>query len=76
MPYTQSDQISELTTALAAAQGLIEGALKDSSNPFFKSSYADLASVWDAIRKPLSDNGLSVMQFHRLMGRKSPLPRC
>lgn len=59
----RSEQIQELTSALATAQGVIEGASKDSSNPFFKSSYADLASVWDAIRKPLSDNGLSVMQL-------------
>lgn len=59
---TQSANINELATALAKAQGQIEGAKKDSSNPFFKSSYADLASVWDACRKPLSDNGLSITQ--------------
>ena len=37
-------------------------AIKDSSNPFFKMQYADLASVWEACRKPLSDNGLSIVQ--------------
>ena len=58
----QSESIAELSAALAKAQGAMMGATKDSSNPFFKSKYADLASVWDACRKPLSDNGLSVVQ--------------
>lgn len=58
----QSESIAELSTALAKAQGVMEGASKDSSNPFFKSKYADLSAVWDACRKPLADNGLSVVQ--------------
>lgn len=58
----QSENINELAAALAKAQGQITGALKDSSNPFFKSKYADLASCWDACRKPLSENGLAVIQ--------------
>ncbi len=57
-----SEQINDLAAALAQAQGQIKGAIKDSSNPFFKSSYADLASVWEAIRAPFSSNGLSVIQ--------------
>lgn len=59
---TYSEQINELATALAKAQSQIEGAKKDSTNPHFRSSYADLASVWDACRKPLTANGLSVIQ--------------
>ena len=59
----QSEQLNELAAALAKAQGQIEGAKKDSANPFFKSRYADLASVWEACRKPLSDNGLSIIQY-------------
>lgn len=58
----QSEQIDQLATALAKAQSQITGALKDSNNPFFKSKYADLASCWDACRKQLTDNGLSVVQ--------------
>jgi hypothetical protein len=58
-----SEQINELATALAKAQGEITGALKDSANPFFKSKYADLASCWDACRSALSKNGLAVTQF-------------
>jgi hypothetical protein len=55
--------MSELAKALVKAQGHIKGAVKDASNPHFKAKYADLASVWDACRKPLTDNGLSVVQF-------------
>lgn len=58
----KSESIKELATALAKAQGAIKGALKDSSNPFFKSKYADLASVVEAIREQLSTNGLSYVQ--------------
>ena len=58
----QSEQINELAAALSKAQASITGALKDSANPFFKSKYADLASCWDACRKQLTDNGLSVIQ--------------
>lgn len=57
-----SENINELSGALAKAQGSIKGALKDVENLFFKAKYADLASVWDACRGPLSANGLSVIQ--------------
>lgn len=58
----QSEQINELASALAKAQGEIKPALKDSSNPFFKSKYADLASIWEACKTPLTKNGLAVLQ--------------
>jgi hypothetical protein len=57
-----SAEINEIATALSKAQGEMGGALKDSANPFFKSKYADLASVWDACRGPLSKHGLAVIQ--------------
>lgn len=59
----RSDAINELAAALAKAQGAIQGAVKDSVNPAFKSKYADLAAVWDACRRPLADNGLSIAQL-------------
>ena len=58
----KSENINELAAALSKAQGAITDALRDSNNPFFKSKYADLASVWDACRKPLADNGLAIIQ--------------
>lgn len=58
----KSESIKELAKALSIAQSMMIGAKKDSSNPFFKSSYADLESVWNACREPLTKNGLSVAQ--------------
>lgn len=57
--------IADLAAALCKAQAQMEGAKKDANNPHFKSKYADLASVWDAIRAPLTSNGLSVVQLLR-----------
>jgi hypothetical protein len=54
---------SALARALAKAQAVMEGASKDKTNPAFKSRYADLASVWDACRGPLTSNGLAVVQL-------------
>lgn len=59
----RSDSIANLATGLAAAQAAIRGAAKDKANPFFKSKYADLASIWEACRGPLTANGLSVVQL-------------
>lgn len=59
----QSEQINELASALAKAQGLIKTAAMDGFNPFFKSRYATLGSVWDACRKALQECSLSVTQF-------------
>lgn len=58
-----SATLKELATAMAKAQGEIKGALKDSANPFFKSKYADLSSVVEAIRAPLASNGISYVQI-------------
>ena len=57
-----SAEINELAAALAKAQGAITTAAKDKTNPFLKSSYADLASVMAAARAHLSANGLAVIQ--------------
>jgi hypothetical protein len=57
-----SEQIDKLAEALAAAQGEIKAATKDAQNPFFKSSYATLDSVWNACRESLSKHGLAVVQ--------------
>lgn len=59
----KSEQINELAAALAKAQGQIEGAKKSSSNPFFKSKYADLAECWNTCREALTANGISVIQM-------------
>jgi hypothetical protein len=58
----KSESIGKIALALSKAQSKIHGAIKDSNNPFFKSSYADLASVMDAVRSPFADNELSYVQ--------------
>src|SRR5512139_3511929 len=62
----QSENTAELSSALAKAQGAMKSATFNKVNPHFKSRYADLASVLEAVRKPLSDNGLSVTQTTEL----------
>jgi len=57
-----SESIGDLAAALCKAQTVMGGALKDSANPFFKSKYADLESVWAACRQALTSNGLSIVQ--------------
>lgn len=64
----RSDAIDALAADLVLAQAEIEGAKKDSENPHFRSKYADLASIWDACRGPLTKHGLAVLQWPRLVG--------
>ena len=58
-----SPTIAALAAALVKAQSALSGAKKDSTNPHFKTAYADLASVWDACRAPLANAGLSIVQL-------------
>ena len=58
-----SENINELAAALAVAQGLMGGASKTADNPFFKSKYADLGSVIEAVKAPFAAHGLSYVQF-------------
>lgn len=59
----KSQSIKELATALCKFQGAVEKVKKSETNPFFKSMYANLSSILDVIRTPLSENGLSFVQF-------------
>lgn len=59
----RSDSIAELAKALVKAQGKMKHAIKDQNNPFFRSKYADLASVVDASRPALVAHGLAVCQY-------------
>ena len=51
-----------LYSALAAAQAEMGRAVKDATNPAFKSKYADLASVMNACMPALSRHGIAVLQ--------------
>ena len=58
-----SESIAALAAALNVAQSQMGGAQKTATNPFFKSKYADLSSVVQAIKEPFADNGLAYVQF-------------
>ena len=61
-----SEEIKDIATALAKAQGEITNPTFNKTNPHFKSAYADLASVLNAVRPVLSKHGISIMQMTNL----------
>jgi len=61
-----SEQIGELSEALAKAQGKFGAAIKSSQNPAFRSKYADLSSVIDATLEHLNAEGIICMQHPAL----------
>lgn len=58
----QSQDIGELAGALAAAQAELPAAIKGSVNPHLRNKYADINSVYTAIREVLPKHGLAVIQ--------------
>src|SRR4051812_7968939 len=58
----RSNELKEFTAAFLKAQAAMRPAAKDSVNPHFKSKYADLASVIDAVRGPLHECGIVFLQ--------------
>jgi hypothetical protein len=58
----QSENIEKLAAALVAAQSEMGNAVKGSSNPFFKSKYADINAVREAVIPVLSKHGIAVIQ--------------
>ena len=58
----QSETLKELATALSAAQAEFSAVPKESANPFFKSKYADLATVVQVATPVLTKHGLSISQ--------------
>lgn len=58
-----SDSISKIAPALLQAQRAITFAVKDSKNPAFRSTYADLSSVIDACKPALNEAGVFFTQM-------------
>ncbi len=57
-----STTIGAIAKALAAAQREIGVAVKDATNPHFRSKYADLQAVDEACRPALSKHGIAISQ--------------
>lgn len=58
-----TDKIDQLSAALVAAQAEMPKVRKEADNPFFKSKYADLASIVSTASPILAKHGLAVSQF-------------
>lgn len=54
--------MKEISTAFVKAQSEMSNAVKGSKNPFFKSSYADLNSIREAVLPVLNSHGIAVLQ--------------
>jgi hypothetical protein len=57
-----SESIKQIAEALVSAQKEIRFAVKDSTNPHYKSKYANINSVIDAVKAPLNNNGIALIQ--------------
>jgi len=69
----QSENIIDITLALIKLQSKLDFAAKDSANPFFKSKYADLATVWATCKDLLTENNLAVVQQMDIIESKNVL---
>ena len=58
----KSESIAALAKAIALSQLHVENALKSSTNPHFKSKYADLAEILNTVRPVFSANGIAIVQ--------------
>lgn len=63
-----SAEIGSIAGALAKAQAEMENAIRDRANPHFKSTYATLAAVVDAVRPVLAKHGIAIVQDARFNG--------
>lgn len=61
--FEMSNGIGKLIEALAKARKLFTPIIKEETNPFFNSKYADLSAVIDATKGGLSEAQLSVVQL-------------
>lgn len=60
-PY-ESEQVNEIHAALSKAQGEYQRIGLNRDNPFFKSNYADLDTILQAVKAALCKNGLAFTQ--------------
>jgi len=61
-PDTTTETYKGINEAFVAAQKLIGGARKTSTNPFFKAKYADLKECFNACSDILNDHGIHISQ--------------
>lgn len=54
--------MKQIATALLKSQSEMSNPKKGATNPFFKSKYADLNAIREAVIPTLNENGISVLQ--------------
>jgi hypothetical protein len=59
----RSESIKEIAKALIVFHGVVNKIAKTEDNPFFKSKYAGLPSILEAIKEPLVKSGLIFTQL-------------
>ena len=75
--FKTSEELGEIFSALAKAQGVMRNPKKNEKNSFFNSKYSDLSEVIKVISGPLSENDLTISQYitgdklTTLLGHKS-----
>ena len=57
-----SSPTTNIGPALLAAQKMIGVAVKGAANPYFDAKYADLRTIIEAVKKPLNDQGIVILQ--------------
>ena len=60
---TMSEEIGHLSAAMVKAQSEVDNAVKNATNPHFRSSYANLEAVLFTVKPILAKHDLSVVQF-------------
>jgi ERF superfamily len=64
---------TNIYTSLIKFQTQVKAITKDAKNPFFKSKYADLASIQNTIKQPLIDCELGYIQCPEIEGLRTIL---
>ena len=73
MEDMELETVKALNDALAKFRGQVKAIKKDSANTAFMnngkpSKYASLDAIWEEVQKPLSANGLSIIQNAKMVG--------
>ena len=59
----KSESIKNIAAALITFHVKVDNIKKDAINPFFKSKYASLSNILEGIADPLTESGLTFVQF-------------
>ena len=59
----RSENIDELVKALVAFRKSVKPISKTADNPYYKSKYAPLGDIIDAIQDPMANAGLELIQL-------------